>query len=85
MEVMQLLGSQGFWQHQVLRELAARAAGNSVLWEANMLQYSCLENPTDREAWQGLQSRKELDRTEETLPAWTQDSFCLWPLCPSEG
>ena len=26
-----LLGSQGFWQHQVLRGLAARAAGNIVL------------------------------------------------------
>ena len=32
-EVVPLLGSQGFWQHQVLRELAARAAGNTVLWE----------------------------------------------------
>ena len=32
-EVVPLLGSQGFWQHQVLRELAARAAGNTVVWE----------------------------------------------------
>ena len=31
MEVVQLLGSQGFWQHQVLRGLEARAAGNIVL------------------------------------------------------
>ena len=30
-EVVQLLGSQGFWQYQVLRELAARAVGNIVL------------------------------------------------------
>ena len=30
-EVVQLLGSQGFWQHLVLRELVARAAGNTVL------------------------------------------------------
>ena len=39
MEVVQLLGSQGFWQHQVLREV----------WQpvmANTLQYSCLENPS---------------------------------------
>ena len=28
MEVVQVLGMQGFWQHQVLRELVARAAGN---------------------------------------------------------
>ena len=31
MEVVQLLGSRGFWQHRVLRELAAREAGNIVL------------------------------------------------------
>ena len=30
-EVVQLLGSQGFWQHQVLWGLVARAAGNIVL------------------------------------------------------
>ena len=58
-EVVQLLGLQGFRQHQVLRELAARAAENIVSrrgWQpvlANMLQYSCLENPlSEREAWQ---------------------------------
>ena len=31
MEVVHLLGSQGFWQHQVLRGLVARAAENTVL------------------------------------------------------
>ena len=30
-EVVQLLGLQGFWQHQVLRGLVARAAENTVL------------------------------------------------------
>ena len=30
-EVVQLLGSQGFWQHQVLGGSAAKAAGNTVL------------------------------------------------------
>ena len=30
-EVVQLLGSQGFWQYQVLRDLVARASGNIVL------------------------------------------------------
>ena len=30
-EVVQLRGSQGFWQHQVLRGVAARAAGNMLL------------------------------------------------------
>ena len=33
MEVEQLLGSQGLWQHQVPRGLAARAAGNTVLYK----------------------------------------------------
>ena len=31
MEVVQLLGVQEFWQHQVLGGLAARAAGSVVL------------------------------------------------------
>ena len=33
----------------------------------NPLQYSCLENPRDRGAWQAVvQSRKELNMTEAT-------------------
>ena len=30
----------------------------------NPLQYSCLENPMDGEAWWATQGRKELDSTE---------------------
>ena len=51
MEVIQLLGSQGFWQYRHSGELAARAAGNIVLSKgmatsiSDTLQYSCLENP----------------------------------------
>ena len=53
---------------------------------ANTLQYSCLENPLDREAWQATAYRvAESDTTEVTLYAWTQDVFCLWQLCPSES
>ena len=33
----------------------------------NPLQYSCLENPVDRGAWQGPQGRKESDTTEACL------------------
>ena len=50
MEVIQLLGSQGFWQYRHSGELAARAAGNIVLSKgmatsiSDTLQYSCLEN-----------------------------------------
>ena len=49
-EVVQLLGTQGFWQHQVLREVLATAAGNIVLQKdmtkvlANTFQHFCLEN-----------------------------------------
>ena len=33
----------------------------------NSLQYSCLENPMDREAWQAtVQGRREPDMTEPT-------------------
>ena len=35
-------------------------------WNGNPLQYSCLENPMDRGAWQSpVQLRKELDMTEQ--------------------
>ena len=35
--------------------------------QSNPLQYACLENPTDREAWPAtVQSRKESDTTEAT-------------------
>ena len=59
-EVVQLLGLQGFWQHQVAQgswwlgqqEIqCSRRVWHPVL--ANTLQYSCLENPfPDGEAWQ---------------------------------
>ena len=57
-KVVQLLGSQGFWQHQGLlggggqgsRKYSSRRVWQPVL--ANILQYSCLENPLpDRAAW----------------------------------
>ena len=47
---------------------------------------SCLENSSDREAWQATVYRiAELDTTEVTLYAYMQDIFCLWQLCPSES
>ena len=69
MEVGQLRGSQGFWQHQVLRGVGDYSSrkysaleGHTVL--ANTLQYSCLENPlTDRESWQATVYRVEKSRT----------------------
>ena len=59
MEVVQLLRLQGFWQHQVLswrlgqQEIqCSRRVWQPVL--AHTLQYSCLEKPPDREAWQAI-------------------------------
>ena len=50
MEVGQLLGTQGFWQHQVLNGVGDYSSrkysaleGHTVL--ASTLHYSCLENP----------------------------------------
>ena len=41
-----------------------RSAGGG---NGNLLQYSCLDNPTDREAWRAtVQGRKELGMTEAT-------------------
>ena len=43
MEVVQLFGSQGFWQHQVLRGLEAGEVGNIVLQKgmlASLGQYA---------------------------------------------
>ena len=53
---------------------------------ANTLQCSFLENPLpDREDWQAPgYGVAELDTTEGTLRAQTQDFFCLWQLCPCE-
>ena len=69
---MQLLGLQGFSQHQVLRASVARAAGNIVLNIVliNRLQYYCLANPPLRSlAGHSLQGQKELATTEWTLSA----------------
>ena len=58
-EVVQLLGSQGFWQPQVLRGVGGWGSRKYSALEGygdqlvSKLQYSCLENPLpDREAWQ---------------------------------
>ena len=87
MEVVKLLGSQGFWQHQVLggwrlaqQEIqCSRSVRQTVL--ANMLQYSCLENPRQRNlAGYSLQGRKVSDTTGVTLHAKIQDFFFFFLL-----
>ena len=85
-----MLGSQGFWQHQVLggwrlaqQEIqCSRSVRQTVL--ANMLQYSCLENPRQRNlAGYSLQGRKVSDTTGVTLHAKIQDFFFFFFACGS--
>ena len=94
MEVVQLLGSQGFWQHQVLRGLAARAAENIGLLKVMATstgQYapvfllgeppSLTEKPS-RPRSTGLQSVRHDQSDSACIDARL---FCLCQLCPSKG
>ena len=71
MEVVQLFGSQGFWQHQVLRGLEAGEVGNIVLQKgmlASLGQYAPVFLPgepplPDREVWQATVHRVEKSLT----------------------
>ena len=80
MEVVQLLGLQGFWQHQVLRGVGGQGSRKYSALEGYVvtsicqyiLQYSCLENlpPWQRSlAGHSLQGHEELETTEATLRA----------------
>ena len=88
---MQLLGLQGFWQHQVLRgswqlgqqeTKCSRRVWKAVL--ANALQYSCLENHPA--PWQATVYRVAKIWTLLKRPCVHRYKtfFCLWQLCPSE-
>ena len=64
------MGLRGSGSTRYSGELAARAAGNIVLYNGmatstgNTLQYSCLENPlSDREAWLATVYRVAKSRT----------------------
>ena len=64
------MGRSGSGSTRYSGELAARAAGNTVLSKgmatvlANILQCSCLESPLpDREAWQVIVYRVAKNRT----------------------
>ena len=63
------LGYRGSGSTRHSGELEARAARN-IEGYGNPLQYSCLEKPSDREAWQATIHRvAELDTTKATLCA----------------
>ena len=57
-EMVQMFGLQGFWQHQVLsggwrlgQQKYSALEGYGGEGNGNPLQYSCLENPMDGGAW----------------------------------
>ena len=77
-EVVQLFGSQWFWQHQVLRGVggwgsrkysALEGCGNQY-WPTRSSILAWRTTLPDREAWQAsLQGPKDSDMTEATLHA----------------
>ena len=76
------LGCRGSGSTRYSGEWVSRAAGNMCsrrIWQpvlANTLQYSCLENHPDREAWQATVYRvAESDTTKATLHMQMQDFF----------
>ena len=40
-----------------------------------LLQYSCLENPMDRGAWQAALGHKQLDTTEQLTHSFVHDLY----------
>ena len=94
MEVLQLLGSQGFWQHQVLRGVGGQGSRRYSALEGHGSQYwpicsSLLAwrtpSLTEKPGRPQSQGRRESDTTQATLCTQVQDFVCLWQLCPSEG
>ena len=71
---------RGFSGGSLVKNLPANAGGMVSIpgsgrspgeGNGNPLQYSCLQNPMDRGAWQGT----ELDMTEHTYSEYEEGSF----------
>ena len=87
-EVVQLLGSQQFWQHQVLRGVGSYGGRKYSALEGHSNQYtlvSCLEKPPNREARQATVYRVTKSWTWLKLP-WMHrfDTFFFFA-CGSSG
>ena len=79
-------GTQGSWWLGHQETQCSRRVWQPVL--ANMLQYSCLENPLpDREAWQATIYRVARSLTLSMWPCVhrCKTFFCLWQLCFNES
>ena len=79
-------GTQGSWWLGQQELWCSRRVWQPVL--ADTLQYSCLENHSDREAWQATVHRDAKSWTQLRLlhvhRCKTFFFFCLWHLCRSE-
>ena len=91
--MVQLLGSQGFWQHQVLRGVGGYGSRKYSALEGYGNQYWPIHsnilpwrNPPDREAWQATVYWVTKSWTELRWPCThrCKTFFCLWQFCPSE-
>ena len=94
MEVVQLLGSQGFWQHQVLRRVGSKGSKKYGALEGYGKQFwpicfgilawrtPFLTEKPGRPQSTGLQ-RVGHDQSDPVCI--DARYFCLWQLCPSES
>ena len=94
MEVVQLLGSQGFWQHQVLREVGSYSSRKYSDLEGYGNQYwpicsSILAWRTPMAEKPGRPQSTGLQRVghHQSNPVCIDIRlfFCLWQLSPSES
>ena len=92
-ELMQLLGSQGFWQHQVLRGVSSYGSRKESTLEGYRKQYwpihsSILAWRTPlTEVWQatGYRVAKSWIPPKQPCAHRRKIFFCLWQLCSSES
>ena len=73
LQVVRLLGSQEFWQHQVLSGLVARAEGNIVLYKGmatSIGQYAPVFLPGEPPSLTEKPTGHSLQGRSQTLPKW---------------
>ena len=91
MEVVQLLGLQGFWQHQVLRGVGSQGSRRYRALEGHGSQYwpICssllawgIPSLTEKPGRPQSQGRRESDTTQATLCTQVQDFFAWGNFAP---
>ena len=96
MEVVQLLGSQGFWQHQVLRGIGSYGSRKySALEPTSIGQYTPVllpgEYPLTEKPGRPQSTGSQRVEHERSDPVHIYARlflflfFSMWQLCPSEG